>query len=82
VEQEQLCSHKAGDNTRSPGPCLMKATHRHSLGVSYKPLPQQRADDTNLRLKDGAKKLGTVFTQKQEAEKDALLHLQATPLRL
>lgn len=68
MEQEQLCSHKAGDNTHSPGPSLVKATHRHSLGISYKLLPQERADDMNLLLKDGTKKLGMVFTQKLEAE--------------
>lgn len=36
----------------------------------------------NLWLKDGAKKLGMIWTWKPEAEKDALLHLQAAALHL
>lgn len=82
VEKEQLCSQKAGDNTHSPGPSLVNATHCHSLGISYKLLPQQRADNMNLWLKDGAKKLVMILTRKQEAEKNALLHPQGTPLHL
>lgn len=36
----------------------------------------------NLWLKDSARKRRMVFTQKQEAKEDALLHLQATALYL
>ena len=82
MEQEQLCSQKAGDNTRNPGPSLVKGTHHHSLGISYKLLLLQRADDVNLWLKNGVKKLAMASTRKQEAEKDVLSHLQATALYL
>lgn len=76
-------SHKAGNNTCSPGSNLVK-TKLITIpwGISYKLLPQQRYDDMNLWLKDSAKKRRRVFTGKQEAKEDAILHLQATALYL
>lgn len=41
-----------------------------------------RADIMNLWLRDSAKKLGMRWTRRQEAEKDALLHLQAAAWHL